>query len=63
MGFGTFGHFWANGNGSLYEIGGGDLGGYVPDDDDNVIPEPTTLALLGAGLAVLGYRRRRKMAG
>jgi hypothetical protein len=31
-------------------------------DDDVVVPEPGTLALLGLGLASLGYAKRRKDA-
>ena len=61
MGFGALGHFWATGWNELYEIGGGDLGGYV--EPNGYIPEPATLALFGVGLAAFGarlVRRRRK---
>jgi hypothetical protein len=66
MGFGGLGHFWATGWYELYEIGGGDLGGYIPGDGDgdgddgHDVPEPGTLALLGAGLLGLSMVRRRR---
>jgi hypothetical protein len=63
MGFGALGHFWAttgfSNSGSLYEIGGGDLGGYIPP----AIPLPSAvwmgLGLLGLLGAARRARRRR----
>jgi hypothetical protein len=63
MGFGALGHFWATGWSELYEIGGGDLGGYIPPDDDDGhdVPEPGTLLLFGGGLLALAVIRRRRL--
>ncbi len=58
MGFGPLGHFWATDWDSVYEIGGGDLGGYTPPPND--VPEPATMFLFGTGLAGLAGLRRRK---
>lgn len=59
MGFGALGHFWSTTGfanyGNLYEIGGGDLGGYVPN---GIVPLPSA-AWMGLGLlGLLGIARR-----
>ncbi len=41
--------------------GWGDHGGYVEAIEYTSVPEPSIFALLGAGLAGLGFARRRKM--
>lgn len=64
MGFGALGHFWSttgfSNSGSLYEIGGGALGGYVPP---GIVPLPSAawmgLGLLGLIGAARRIRRRR----
>ncbi len=63
MGFGALGHFWATTGftnyGTLYEIGGGDLGGYVPPDPQ-VIPAPGAFLLGSIGLCVANWRLKRR---
>jgi len=60
LGFGALGHFWAttgfSNSGTLYEIGGGELGGYVPH---TVVPVPAGLYLLGSALFGLGGLGRK----
>ena len=38
---------------------GGDSGGFKPDTQINVVPEPATMSLLGLGALVMAIRRRR----
>jgi len=63
MGYGAFDHFWVTSNSSLYELGGGALQGVIEDEGDggdNPVPEPSTIILMGIGLAGLaGYRRKK----
>lgn len=61
LGFGALGHFWATtgftNSGTLYEIGGGDLGGYIPPNND--APAPGILLLMATGLlGIFGMRRK-----
>jgi hypothetical protein len=60
MGFGANNHFWATSGYHLYEIGGGAFTGTTDDGDDNQpVPEPGTILLLGAGLIGLAIGRKK----
>lgn len=62
MGFGANNHFWATTSYSnLYEIGGGAFTG-SDDDDQQPVPEPSTILLMGAGLVGLAGWRKRKLS-
>lgn len=62
MGFGPLGHFWITDWDSVYEVGGGALGGYIPPTPGgNPVPEPSTILLMGIGiLGMAGYSRKKK---
>jgi hypothetical protein len=54
----------ATANGSILELGGYDIEGYISIDDISVkpVPEPTTLITISAGVIALLRRRRRNIA-
>ncbi len=59
MGFGALGHFWGGAGTSIYELGGGEI--QIIIDDPPEVPEPSTVLLMGVGLASLvGYSRKKK---
>ena len=53
MGFGALGHFWATtgfaNSGTLYEIGGGELGGYVPYNPLNLTKDDGVTTCVNSG--------------
>ena len=53
MGFGALGHFWATtgfaSSGTLYEIGGGELGGYVPYNPLNLTKDDGVTTCVNSG--------------
>ena len=60
MGFGALGHFWASDWNSVYEVGGGDMGGYTPPPEVKVIPAPGAILLGSLGVGLVGWLRRRR---
>lgn len=59
MGFGANNHFWATSGNNLYEIGGGAFVG-ISEDNDNGIPEPTSIMLFGIGLMGFAWGQKKK---
>ncbi|MBI5554313.1 MAG: PEP-CTERM sorting domain-containing protein [Elusimicrobia bacterium] len=69
MDFGALGHFWVtsafwtgeSGGSYLYELGGGEIGGYTPDPGPTPpVPEPATMLMFGSGLIGLVGLGRKK---
>ena len=56
MGYGALGHFWGGSHtGNIFEFGGGSI-------DTAPVPEPSTILLMGIGLAgLVGYSRKKKL--